>query len=401
MADKVKKLAYEIEQELIDIRRHIHRNPEIGFEEFETSKFVAERLRRMGVEVTEGVAKTGVVGVIRGAKHDKVVGLRADMDALPVEEENNCEYKSINAGVMHACGHDAHTAVLLGAASILSKLKDEIHGDIKLIFQPCEEGSIQGSGISSHGAINMINEGVLENPKVDVMFGLHTDPSISGGSIGYREGPIFAGMSIFDIEIIGTGGHAAIPHQTVDVIVVAGQVIQALQAIASRRIDPIEPFVLSIGTIQGGSKRNIIADKVTMSGTVRAFSKDVLEKTGHMMEEIISSITSANNAEYKLDYSTYLIPLVNDKKATNIVRKAAIDVIGEENVVEASRTLIGEDFALFADLVPASFIRLGTGFKDKENYPLHHPKFSVNESSLAIGAATLANAAIAYLQNEE
>jgi amidohydrolase len=401
MISKVKKLSHEIEQELIDIRRHIHKNPEIGFKEFETSKLVAQKLRQMGIEVIEGVAKTGVVGIIRGCKHDKVIGLRADIDALPVEEENDCEYKSRNIGVMHACGHDAHTSVLLGAASILTKLKDEMPGDIKLIFQPCEEGSLQGGGISSHGAINMINEGVLENPKVDAMFGLHVDPFIPAGEIGYREGPILAGMSVFDIEITGAGGHAAQPHKAADTIVVASQVVQALQTIASRRIDPIEPFVLSIGTIQGGSKRNIIADKVTMSGTVRSFSKRILDDTGHMMEEIISSITAANNADYKLDYSSYLIPLVNDKNTTNIIRKAASEVIGGENVQEAKQTLIGEDFALFADLVPSSFIRLGTGFTDKGNYPLHHQRFDIDESALAIGAATIAYAAISYLQNEE
>jgi amidohydrolase len=396
MIEKIKKIANEIEADVINIRRKIHQNPELAMEEFKTAKLVSDKLKDLGIEVIEKVGKTGIVGLLKGEGQvtGKTIALRADMDALPIEEETNLSYRSVNKKIMHACGHDAHTSILLGAATILSKVKDEINGNVKFIFQPSEESPLGG-------AEEMIKEGVLEDPKVDGVFGLHVDPDTLSGLIGCREGAFFAAGGGFEIEILGKGGHGAQPNKAIDAISIAGEVIQALQKISSSKIDPMEPFVLTIGTISGGSKANIIADRVVMTGTLRCFSKEIISNSRSIIENIIKSITSAYGAEYKFKLVIGDTPLINDKNMIHIVRKTGEQIVGFENVIEANRTLLGEDFVSYSKRVPSAFVFLGVGFNNKENYPLHHPKFEIDESALSIGTALLSYSAINYLNNRE
>lgn len=385
------ELADTYEKRIVKLRRQIHENPELALEEHETARLVSETLRILGIEVIEGVGKTGVVGLLQGSQPGKTVALRADMDALPIKELNDYEFKSTKENIMHACGHDAHTAILLGAAAILSNLKESIKGNIKFIFQPSEESPVGG-------AHDMINEGVLENPKVDTVVGLHADPNLFSGSIGFREGAFYAAGGGFEIEVIGKGGHGAMPHLATDAIVVASELVLALQTISSSKIDPLEPFVLTVGTINGGNKSNIIADRVTITGTLRFFDSGVGSSIGDMIENIVKSITAAHGASYKLKFIIGGKPLLNDSKIIKQMKASAARLLGEENVVLVPRTLLGEDFTLFTHLVPSAFLSLGVAYRDKENYSLHHPKFDVDESSLKIGAACLAAFAVDYLE---
>lgn len=386
----IKELAYEVENEIIGIRRKIHKNPELAIREFETSKLVAEKLKELGLDVTENVGKTGVVGLLKGKNNGKTVALRADMDALPIEEENDFEFRSLNKNIMHACGHDAHTAILLGVAAVLSKSKDSINGNVKFIFQPSEESALGG-------AEEMINEGVLDNPRVDAVFGLHVDPNLLSGSIGYRSGEFYASGGGFQIDIIGKTGHGALPHKATDAILVAAELILSLQTIKSSRIDPLEPFVLTIGTINGGNQANIIANKVTLTGTLRLFNKEINENIGEIMENIIQSITHAYGATYNFKLLLGGTPLTNDNNMTEIVKKSAIKIVGEENVRLVPKTLLGEDFACYTRIVPSAFVSLGVGFRDKKNFSLHSSKFDIDEASLPIGTALLAESAIEFL----
>jgi len=386
----IKELVYEVENEIIGIRRKIHKNPELAICEFETSKLVAKKLKELGLDVIENVGKTGVVGLLKGKNSGKTVALRADMDALPIEEENDFEYKSVNKNIMHACGHDAHTAILLGVAIVLSKIKDSINGNVKFIFQPSEESALGG-------AEQMINEGILDNPGVDAVFGLHVDPNLLSGSIGYRSGEFYASGGGFQIDIIGKTGHGALPHKATDAILVAAELILSLQTIKSSRIDPLEPFVLTIGTINGGNQANIIANKVTLTGTLRLFNKEINENIGEIMENIIQSITHAYGATYNFKLLLGGTPLTNDKNMIEIVKKSAIEIVGEENIRLVPKTLLGEDFACYTRIVPSAFVSLGVGFSDKKNFSLHSSKFDIDEASLAIGTALLAESAIEFL----
>lgn len=391
MADRIKKLALEIEPEIISIRRRIHQYPELALQEFETAKLAEDTLRKLGMdEVRTGVGKTGVVGLLRGGEAKRTIALRADMDALPITEQTTHGFRSVYPDIMHACGHDAHTAMLLGAARILVAEKERLKGNIKFIFQPSEESPLGG-------AVDLIAEGVLENPRVDAILGLHVDPGLPAGKIGYREGAFYAVAGGFSIEIGGKAGHGALPHQATDAILMAAEVIQALQTIASSRIDPMEPFVLSIGTIHGGYNANIIAETVTLTGTVRCFDGDLLKKAGAMMEKTVSAITGAHGGKYCFQFRAGSRPLINDPGITAIVKKAAVKLVGPEQVSEVSRVLLGEDFVCYSEAVPASFASLGVAFKDAANYPLHHPQFDIDERALAIGAALFADAAIDYL----
>lgn len=386
----IRQSAYEIEKDIAELRRTIHKNPELAIREFETSKLVAKKLKEFGIEVIENVGKTGVVGILKGNNSGKTVALRADMDALPIQEENDFEFKSSNDNVMHACGHDAHTAILLGSASILSKMKDSINGTVKFIFQPSEESSLGG-------AEDMINEGVLENPKVDAVFGLHVDPNLLSGTIGYRAGEFYASGGAFKIDIIGKGGHGALPHRATDAILVASELILSLQTIKSSRIDPLEPFVMTIGTISGGSQANIIANKVTLTGTLRLFSEEISKNIGEMMENIIKAITLSYGATYNFKLQLGGTPLINDSKMIEVVKDSAEKIVGEDFVKLIPKTLLGEDFACYTRVVPSAFVSLGVGFKDKKNYSLHNSKFDIDEKALPIGTALLAQSAVDFL----
>lgn len=392
MDQPIKKSALEIAPKIIELRRQIHRHPELALEEFATAALVAKTLRKSGIEVQENVGSTGVVGLIQGVHPGATVALRADMDALPVQEENVLEFRSVHPGVMHACGHDAHTAVLLGAAEILAKERQSIRGKVKLIFQPSEESPIGG-------AVEMIREGVLENPKVDAIIGLHVDPNLPVGKLGYREGSFYAVTGGFQIEILGETGHGASPHKAKDAVLVAAEVIQALQTISSSKIDPAEPFVLSIGTIHGGNRANIIADQVVLTGTVRCFNEILIHQAGEWMERIIKHICQAHDCHYQFQFVSGHKPLMNDGKVTAIAKQAAEKIFGAAHVVEVPRVLLGEDFTSYSHEVPATFVSLGVAAPNQENFPLHHPKFDLDEAALPLGAAFFALAALGFLNS--
>ena len=384
-----------MKSDLIRIRREIHRHPELGFEEHRTAELVASELRRLGVDVKEGVGRTGVVGFLRGDEEGRVIAVRADMDALSIEEKTGLPFKSETPGVMHACGHDAHMACVLGAATILWELRDELRGAVKFVFQPSEE-SLPG------GARLMIEEGVLEGPKVDAILSLHTEPTIGSGSIGVRSGVMFAAADNFQITILGEGGHAARPHDSVDAIVVASQVVLALQTVASRRVDPLSPVVLTIGKMEGGYRSNVIADRVELEGTVRTLSQSWRDRIPEIMEETLSGVVKGLGAGYEFDYELGYPVLSNDESMTDLVRRVGRQVLGADRVAEIERPgMGGEDFAFYLEKVRGGMFRLGTGNEEKHaTYPWHHPKFDIDEDSLPIGAAVLAQCVLDYLKGE-
>ncbi|MBW4079781.1 amidohydrolase [Paenibacillus sp. S150] len=380
----------ELKQEIIALRREIHRNPELALEEYETASLAAKTLRELDIEVTEGIGTTGVVGLLRGGREGRTAALRADMDALPINEDNDHEYRSVKKNVMHACGHDAHTAMLLGAAKILAGLRGSLAGNVKFIFQPSEESSLGG-------APDMIKEGVLHNPDVAAVFGMHAAPHLEAGTIGYREGPFYAAAGGFRIEILGNGGHGAEPHHAVDPILAAAELIQALQSIASSKVDPLEPFVLTVCTIHGGQALNVIADTLVLGGTVRAFSLELLHRAGGWIEKLAKSVTEAHGAGYRLTFTTGGGPLINDPELTAESALALTYFLGNDRVKEVPRLLLGEDFAYYSHIVPSVFFSLGTALQGAANYPLHHPKFDLDENALPVGAAVFAFLAVSYL----
>lgn len=385
---KIGEKAKVISGTLSMIRRDIHKHPELSFQEHRTAGIVADILENAGIEVQRGVAGTGVVGILRGSSPGRSVALRADMDALPIEEKTNAEYASVHKGVMHACGHDVHTACLLGAALILSDIRNSLPGTIKFIFQPAEE--------INDGAKKMIEAGVLADPEFDTIFGLHTAPSIPAGKVGIKAGPLMAAVDTIRISVLGEGGHGAIPDRARDAIVAAAAVIQNLQTIVSRRISPFDQAVVSIGTLHGGEANNIIPDKVEMTGTVRTYSSETRSKMPGLLKNIITRTCSALETEGELEYLFNLPPLVNDTECAMIGKEAAITVFGPENVVEPASSTGGEDFAVFLEHVPGAFFFLGVGGK----HEWHHPEFDVDEKCLPAGTAVLAQTAWDFLNRE-
>ena len=394
IAEKIKNISKEVFPSLVKLRRELHQYPELAFQEYKTSQRIAKELKKRGVDFQTDVAKTGVVGVLNRGKKGKTVALRADMDALPVLEQTNFPYKSKNNGAMHACGHDVHIACLIGAAEILTRLKEELPGKVKFIFQPSEE-------VHPGGAKPMIEAKVLKNPDVSGIFALHCDPAIPIGKIGVREGPTMAHAEDFDITIFGKGGHGARPHDGVDAIVVASQVIQALQTIASRKINPLEPVVISIGTIDGGYARNIICDKVILKGTARTLNKKIAKKIPGLLKEIVSGITKSAGGSFELNYYGGYPLLVNHPKATDLARGTIAKLFGKDAIFEIERPMMGgEDFAYYLQKVPGSFLRLGIRNPKKDAiYPWHHPKFTVDEDAIKIGSAVLAGVAFDFLSS--
>lgn len=391
MQEQIKRLSEQYEEKIIELRRQIHQNPELALEEHRTAALVSRTLKELGITVQEGVGKTGVVGLLEGKRLGKTVALRADMDALPIQELNDTAYCSKTANVMHACGHDGHTAMLLGAASILVGLRDSLQGNVKFIFQPSEESAVGG-------AVDMISEGVLENPRVSAMIGLHVDPNLPSGTIGLREGPFYAAGGGFEIELFGKGGHGARPHQAADAILAASELVLLLQSIASSSIDPLEPFVLTVGTIEGGSRANIISDYAKISGTFRFFDECLLGVITKAIEDRTKAAVLAHGAEYSIKLAAGGKPLWNDPEIIGIVRESASSLLGKERVVKISRTLLGEDFALYSHQIPAAFLSLGTSLSGKPGYPLHHARFDIDEGALKVGSATLAAFAVDYLR---
>jgi amidohydrolase len=392
---KIKAISNSIFPQLVRLRRDLHQHPELSFREFRTSERVTKQLKDLRISVKTGVAKTGVVGLLTGKKRGKTVALRADMDALPITEQTNLPYKSKNNGLMHACGHDAHMACVIGAAMILSELKDELSGSVKFIFQPSEESP-------PGGAKPMIQAGVLRNPKVDGIFGLHCDSAIPVGRIGVMEGTSMAQEDSFDLTITGISGHGARPHDGVDAIVVAAQVIQALQTIASRKIDPVQPVVVSVGKIQGGTKRNIICDRVVLEGTARSLNQEVARRIPRLLKEITAGITESAGASFKLKYTPDYPVLINDPRATDLARATIARMFGKRAIFEITKPLMGaEDFAYFLKKVPGTFLRLGIRNPKKNAvYPWHHPQFTVDEDAMKVGASTLAGLALDFLNRK-
>ena len=392
MNQKLNDLWEKYYKKVYDIRHQIHMNPELGFEEYETSKLVASELEKLGIEVTKNVAKTGVVGLIKGGYPGKTVALRADMDALRINEEGDYEFKSKNPGVMHACGHDGHTASLLGVAMMLNEIKDELHGNVKLIFQPAEE--VEG------GALPMIKEGVLENPKVDAVFGGHLWGSIEEGKVAVKHGAMMASPDIFTIKINGKGGHAGVPHASVDPVPIMAQVITALQTIVSRKNDPTHPLVISCCNVHSGECHNAIPTEALIQGTVRTLNNDTRDFAEETIEKFVKGIVESQGASYEFEFIRQFPPLVNDKNMADVLEKAAKKIVGDENVFElATPSMGGEDFAFYTEEVPSSFAFVGMT-KDVENPILHHnAKFAWEDNNMKNLAQTLAQVAIDFLNN--
>ncbi len=375
---------------MIEIRRDFHQYPELGFKEERTAKLVANYLRNLGLEVKTDIAKTGVVGLLRGQREGKTLLLRSDMDALPIQEKNEVEYKSKNEGVMHACGHDGHMAILLTTAKILSDFQKEIKGNIKFIFQPAEEGP--------GGARLMIEQGVMSAPQVDAAIGLHLWNYLPIGKVGIRSGPLMASMDSFTIKIKGKSGHGAIPHDAIDAIVMSSHVISAFQTIVSREVSPLKSAVVSVGTIKGGYGFNIIADEVDMEGTVRALDIELQKTLPERMERILKGVTSSMRGEYELNYQ-FLYPItVNDEGMAQLVRKACTSIVGAEKVIIAEQTMGGEDMAFFLQKVPGCFFFLGSANREKGfDSPHHHPRFDFDEDVMPLGVEILSTIALKFL----
>lgn len=381
-----------ISQWIIDIRRRIHARPELSYSEYETAQLIAEKLKECGIETWRGVYNTGVVALLKGAGDGPTVALRADIDALPVKETNTFSYKSTLDNRMHACGHDGHTAMLLGAARLLSSIRNTLNGNVKFIFQPAEEVPPEG------GAKGMVEAGVLENPQADAIFGLHIWPDLPTGSVGVKSGALMAAPDRFRLAISGKGGHGAAPHQAADTVVTAAQVILALQTIPSRHIDPLLPVVLSVCQISGGSAYNILPDEVVLEGATRYFAPNMGQQIEKLMGEIVGGICQANACSFTLDYQYGYPPTINDKQMATFAARSAAELLGDDRVVQIiNPSMTGEDFSVYLQKVPGCFIWLGTRNVDKGIiYPLHSSLFQIDEDVLSLGAALLANLALDY-----
>jgi amidohydrolase len=388
--------AESLRAKLIEQRRDLHMHPELSNREDRTSRVVAERLKALGLEeIKTGVGKHGVTALLKGAKPGPVVAVRADMDALPIQENIDVPYKSQNPGVKHACGHDVHTAIELGVAEVLSKMRDQIAGTIKFIFQPAEEGPPPGE---EGGALLMIKEGALENPRPQAIFGLHVMPNIEVGQIGYNSGPAMASSDRFEVTIRGKKVHGAYPHDGVDAVVVAAECVTALQSIRSRRINTMEPLVITIGSIHGGNRFNIIADEVKLEGTMRTLNEEVRSGAQAMMRETLAGVTAAYGAKFELVFDKPNPVTYNDPKLVEETLPTMKRVIGESNLFTPRPQMGAEDFSYFQKIVPGFFYFLGVGNKAKGiTAMIHTPEFDVDEESLVIGVKVMSSVLVDYL----
>ena len=378
---------------LVEIRRTIHMHPELGFEEVETSKFVSEWLQKFGLDVKRGMAKTGVVGLLKGRKPGRTVAIRADMDALPMDEANRVPYASQIKGKMHACGHDAHVTILLGVAKFFSSIPDQVKGNIKWIFQPAEEG---GGG----GRI-MVEEGVLKNPKVDAIFGAHVFPFLSVGKVGIYEREGLAAADRFTIKIIGKGGHAASPHVSKDPILATGHLITQIHSIVSRNVNPLESGVITIGKVSGGTASNIIPDEVELIGTVRSLNSQVREELKSRIEQVTQGIARSFSMDCRFDFEYGYPVLVNNPEMSKLVGLACSKGIGKENVEVVKPSMGGEDFAYYLEKVPGSFFRLGCRNEEKGLiHPYHSSLFDIDEEVLPFGVEMFIRVIDQYLELE-
>jgi amidohydrolase len=368
----------EVAAEVVATRRDLHEHPELGFEEERTAAMVADRLRALGFDVHTGIGKTGVVGVLRGARPGKTIMLRADMDALPIDEENDVPYRSRTPVHMHACGHDGHVAMLLGAARIVMSRRDDVAGTVCFLFQPAEEGK--------GGAKAMVADGVLERFGIERAYGLHLASTHPAGQVGFREGAFYASSDSIEITVEGKGGHGAAPHQTVDPVYVASQFVVAVQQVVSRNIDPIEPAVVTIGAINGGTTHNVIPSRVRLLGTVRAFDAGVREKMAERIERVLRGICESSGATYAFDYVWRYPVTSNDVEQTRYTRALAERVVDPARVADVPKLMGAEDFSFFAERVPACFFTIGSNGGADSAFPHHHARFDIDESALETGA---------------
>ncbi len=387
-AQKIDAAVEKVRPDIIKVRRFLHMNPELGNREVETAKLVASKLESLGLEVRTGVAKTGVVAVLRGAQPGAAVAVRADMDALPIQEATGLPYKSLNPGVMHACGHDIHTSIALGTAMVLSTLKEHMKGSVSFIFQPSEEGAPEGE---EGGADVMVREGALENPTVGAIFALHVWPE-DVGQVYFSPGNVTAAADYFYITVKGRSSHGARPHEGVDAIVMAAEIVQALQTIVSRATDPTDPAVVTVGTIQGGTKANIIADSVVLGGTVRTLSETNRKKVPALMEAIVKSITDIYGGSYDFDYRTRVPSVYNNPELAAAMTPTLLRILGKDKVLEWKPQMIAEDFSAFAQRIPGFYFFLGVKNPAQASMaPLHSATFAPDERSIPLGMRLLAN----------
>lgn len=393
--EEIRKDVDEILPGLIADRRHLHENPELGFQEFKTAEFVRQRLEQLGVEdIRTGIGVTGVTGLITGTKPGagKNVLVRADMDALPIHEENEVDYKSKNEGVMHACGHDAHTAILMGLGRFLTDNKDKFSGTVKLCFQPAEE-------LPPGGAQAMIKEGVLNDPPIDAVFGLHMSNQSPVGQLFVGSGPIMAAADGYTITINGKGGHGAYPHGCIDPVIVGAQIVVALQSIVSRNVDPMDAAVVSNCVFQSGEAFNVIPDTAILKGTVRTFKPETRDLMEKRITELANTIADAMGAKATVDYTRGYPPTVNNDEMTEIARIAGIAAVGEENVMPKTPAMGAEDFSYFLEEKPGSYFFVGSGNEEKGlTWGHHHPKFDIDEESMGHGLTAMAMGVLTYLE---
>ncbi len=393
LLQRIKDLSEAISMETVNLRRHLHANPELSYQEYNTAKYVAEKLRSSGIEPTEGIATTGLLAEIKGKNPGrKTIALRADMDALPIQEANNVSYKSKNPGVMHACGHDVHTSSLLSTARILHEMRDQFEGTVRLLFQPGEEKN-------PGGASYMIRDGALENPRPAAIMGQHVLPILPVGKIGFREGMYMASADEIYLKVIGKGGHGAAPDLCVDPIVMASHIIIALQQIISRNANPRQPTVLTFGNITGHGATNIIPNEVNIAGTFRAMNEEWRESALVKIKKMAESLAEGMGGRCEVEISKGYPYLENNPELTRRIRAAGEEYVGKENVVNLDISLGAEDFSYYSQVVPASFYRLGTRNEAKgiSSY-VHTPTFDIDEDALKLGPGLMAWLAIRELE---
>ncbi len=390
---RVRLAIRSLQPQLVEWRRRLHQKPELGFQEKLTAEFVSQKLQEWGIEHQTGIAETGIVAIIRGEKQpeasnpkskiqnlkSKVLAIRADMDALPIQEQNEVAYRSQHDGIMHACGHDGHTAIALGTAYYLQQHRQDFTGTVKMIFQPAEEGP--------GGAKPMIDAGVLKNPNVDAIIGLHLWNNLPLGTLGVRAGALMAAVETFNCTIFGKGGHGAMPHQTVDSVVVAAQIVNALQTIVARNINPIDSAVVTVGELHAGTKCNVIADTARMSGTIRYFNPGLRGFFSQRIEQIIAGVCQSFGANYDFEYCELYPATINDAGMAELVRSVAEEVVETPvGIVPECQTMGGEDMSYFLQEVPGCYFFLGSANPEKNlAYPHHHPRFDFDETALAMG----------------
>ena len=388
LAEKIQAVKDNVEAH----RRWLHAHPECSGQEKETAAYIAKALRNLGLAPQENVGGYGIVALIEGKKGGKCVALRADFDALAIQEETGLPFASKNPGVMHACGHDVHTAMLLGAAEVLCSMKEEFAGTIKLIFQPSEENA------TDSGAKKMIAAGVLENPSVDAIFAQHVSPNYPTGSIALNEGAMSASSDRFFITVKGKSSHGSAPENGVDAVTIGAQIITALQTIVSRNISPLDSVVLTIGKLAAGSQYNIIAEECTMEGTCRTLNPQVQDQLPQRMEAIIKGIAESMGGTYEFQYSKGFIPTMNAPAAFALVRDTAQTLLGSEQVIIPEKSaMTGEDFSFFGREIPAAFYWLGCQKEDAPFYPLHNNRFAPDEAAMPVGMEVMISSALAYL----